>query len=229
MRQAMKRWKRHWKAWILVGLLGDSVLFVVSRQISAAGNVTIGSQESLSSLDGSPLDADGSANGIFTVGGNLTLLPGGAITCEASPASPPSEPCPIRIAVGGNLEMRPGSAILAENGVMDGSPIELGVAGNFSMRGPSSPSPGALISSSNAAGGSGGNISIFVTGAVAIDPGSRIAADAALEAGEISITGRSTDVRGIISSHATTEGGRPGAIAITTSETATGGLRRGSS
>ena len=225
----MRRWKRHWKAWILVGLLADSVLFVASRRIFAAGNVTIASHESLSSLDGSPLDADGSANGIFTVGGNLTLLPGGVITCETSPSSPRSEPCPIRIAVGGNLEMRPGSAILAENGVMDGSPIELAVAGNFSMRGPRGLSPGARISSSNAAGGSGGNISIFVTGAVATEPGSRIAADAALEAGEISITGRSADVRGSISSRASTEGGRPGAIAVAASETAAGGSRRGSS
>ncbi len=225
----MKRWKKHWKAWILVSLLADSVLFVVSRQIFAAGNVTIGSRESLSSLDGSPLDADGSANGIFTVGGNLTLLPGGAITCETSPASPRSEPCPIRIAVGGNLEMRPGSAILAENGVMDGSPIELAVAGNFSMRGPRGLSPGALISSSNADGGSGGNISIFVTGAVETEAGSRIAADAALEAGEISITGRSTDVRGAVSSRAAAEGGRPGAIAIATPEGAAGGPRHGSS
>jgi hypothetical protein len=225
----MRRWKRHWKTWILVSLLADSVLFVASRRIFAAGNVTITSHESLSSLDGSALDADGSANGIFTVGGNLTLLPGGAITCETSPASPRSEPCPIRIAVGGNLEMRPGSAILAENGVMDGSPIELAVAGNFSMRGPHGLSPGARISSSNVAGGSAGNISIFVTGAVATEPDSRIAADAALEAGEISITGRSTDVRGGISSRASTEGGRPGAIAIAASETAASGSRRGPS
>ena len=224
-----RRWKRHWKAWILVGLLADSVLFVASRRIFAAGNVAIGSRETLSSLDGSPLDADGSANGIFTVGGNLTLLPGGAITCETSPSSPRSEPCPIRIAVGGNLEMRAGSAILAENGVMDGSPIELAVAGNFSMRGSRGPSPGALISSSNTAGGSGGNISIFVTGGVATEPGSRIASDGALEAGEISITGKSADVRGAVSSRASTEGGRPGAIAIAASETAAGSPRRGSS
>jgi hypothetical protein len=122
-----------------------------------------------------------------------------------------------------------GSAILAENGVMDGSPIELAVAGNFSMQGSRGLSSGALISSSNRAGGSGGNISIFVTGAVATEPGSKIASDAALEAGEISITGRSTDMRGAVSSRASTEGGRPGAIAIAASETSAASPRHGSS
>ena len=75
----MTRFKKRWR-WILAAALADCVLFVASQRIFAAGNVTIGSRENLASLDGSSLDADGSRNGIFTVGGNLTLARGGAIT-----------------------------------------------------------------------------------------------------------------------------------------------------
>jgi hypothetical protein len=215
----MSRFKKHWR-WILAATLADCVLFVASQRIFAAGNVTIGSREELVSLDGSPLDADGSRNGIFTVGGNLTLERGGAITCASFRSSAFVEPCPIRIAVGGNLEMKPGSAILAEDGVLEGSPIEVAVAGDFRMRGPRGAVSGALISASNSREGSGGNISILVTGRILTEPGSRIVSDAGAEAGDITITGKSTEMRGAVSSRGAAM--REGAISIvsTSDETA---------
>jgi len=219
----MARFKKHWR-WILAATLAECVLFVASQRIVAASNVVIGSRENLASLDGSALDADGSRNGIFTVGGNLTLAPGGAITCDSSGSSAPAEPCPIRIAIGGNLEMKSGSAILAEDGVMDGSPIEVAVAGDFRMRGPQGDASGALISASNRNNGSGGNISVFVTGRIRTEEGSRITADAGAEAGDITITGQSTEIRGVVSSRATAAAGRKGAISIvsTSDEAASG-------
>lgn len=205
--------KKHWRTWVLAGIVSDCILLVVSPRILASANVTISAPESISSLDGSALDADGSANGIFTVAGNLTLARGGAITCNSSVSRAPSEPCPIRIAVGGNLEMLAGSAILAENGVMDGSPVEIAVAGNFRMRGPRGVAQGSLISASNPTG-SGGNISVFVTGGITTEPGSKIASDAAAEPGEITITGASTDVRGAVSSLGATTAGQAAPVAI---------------
>ncbi len=196
---------------------------MVSQRIFAASNVTIGTREDLASLDGSALDVDGSRNGIFTVGGNLTLARGGVITCGSSGSSAPAEPCPIRIAVGGNLEMKPGSAILAEDGVMDGSPIEVAVAGDFRLHGPDGAVSGALISASNRKNGSGGNISVFATGRVRTEPGSRITADANAEAGDITITGKSTDIRGETSSRAMAAAGREGTISVvSTSDEAPG-------
>ena len=119
--------------------------------------------------------------------------------------------------------MQPGSSILAEDGVLDGSPIEVAVAGDFRMRGPRGAFSGALISASNRKGGSGGNISIFVTGGILAEPGSRIASDAGAEAGDITITGRTTDMRGAVSSRAAAAR-REGAISIvsTSDETARG-------
>jgi hypothetical protein len=221
----MARFKKRWR-WILAATLAECVLFVVGQRIFAASNVTISTRENLSSLDGSALDADGSRNGIFTVGGNLTLARGGAITCDSSGSSAPAEPCPIRIAVGGNLEMKPGSAILAEDGVMDGSPIEVAVAGDFRMRGSQGAASGALISASNQKNGSGGNISVFVTGRVWTEEGSRIAADAGAEAGDITITGQSTEIRGVVSSRATAAAGRKGAISIVSTSDETAGKTR---
>jgi hypothetical protein len=219
----MARLKKRWR-WILVATLAECVLFVVSQRIVAATNVTIGSRENLASLDGSALDSDGARNGIFTVGGNLTLARGGAITCDSPGSSASAEPCAIRIAIGGNLEMKAGSAILAEDGVMDGSPIEIAVAGDFRMRGAGSAASGALLSASNRKGGSGGNISVFVAGRIWTEKGSTIAADGAAEAGDITITGGISDVRGAVSSRATTPSGRAGAISIvsTSEETAAG-------
>jgi hypothetical protein len=221
----MARFKKHWR-WILTATLAECVLFVASQRIFAASNVTISTRENLASLDGSAQDADGSRNGIFTVGGNLTLARGGAITCDSSGSSASAEPCPIRIAVGGNLEMKSGSAILAENGVMDGSPIEVAVAGDFRMRGPQGAASGALISASNRNNGSGGNISVFVTGRVWTEEGSRITADAGAEAGDITITGQSTEIRGVVSSRATAAAGRKGAISIVSTSDETAGKTR---
>ncbi len=221
----MAHLKKHWQ-WILAATLAECVLFVVSQRIFAASNLTISTRENLASLDGSAQDADGSRNGIFTVGGNLTLARGGAITCDSSGSSAPAEPCPIRIAVGGNLEMKSGSAILAENGVMDGSPIEVAVAGDFRMRGPQGAASGALISASNRNNGSGGNVSVFVTGRVRTEKGSRITADAGAEAGDIMITGQSTEVLGVVSSRTTAAGGRKGAISILSASDETAGKTR---
>jgi hypothetical protein len=217
----MKRLKKHWR-WILAAALAECVLFVVSQRIFAASNIIISTRENLASLDGSALDADGSSNGIFTVGGNLTLARGGAITCDSSGSSASAEPCPIRIAVGGNLDMKSGSAILAEDGVMDGSPIEVAVAGDFRMRGPQGAASGALISARNWNNGSGGSISVFVTGRIWTEEGSRITADAGAEAGDITITAMSAEIRGAVSSRTTAAAGRKGAISIvsTSDETA---------
>ena len=134
--------KKHWRRWVLVGILMDCVVLLFSNRIFGASNVTISTAESLEQLDGSSLDADGRVNGIFTVGGNLTLAPGGRITCGSSSAS--GGPCAVRLAVGGNLEMQSASAILSGQAAGTGGPIEIAVGGNFTMRGPSGGAPGAI-------------------------------------------------------------------------------------
>src|SRR5262245_34314248 len=154
----MKRIRKHWRRWVLVGIALDCVALLFSHRLFGAANITIAREESLEKLDGSPLDADGSANGIFTVGGNLALAPGGKITCGR--LSSEGGPCAVRIATGGNLEMLAGSAIVSDAGRGAG-PIEIAVGGNFTMRGPAPSAAGARIAAADAAT-SGGAIDIYV-------------------------------------------------------------------
>ena len=202
----MTRLRKHWRRWVLFGIAIDCVVLTFSHRLFAASSVTITKAVSIESLDGSPMDADHQANGIFTVAGNLTLTPGGRITCaKVSPASS----CSVRIAVGGNLEMLHDSAISSGRSQEDGGPIEIAVGGNFRMHGPGDGAPGARIASCDSAA-NGGAIDIYVVGKAVTEPGSSIASDARLDGGQIAITAAATDIRGAVSATAS----RPGAIAL---------------
>ena len=202
----MTKLKKHWRRWVLVGIAIDCVVLLFSHRLFAASSVTVTKPVTIESLDGSPLDADHQANGIFTVGGNLTLTPGGRIHC-GKPSS--TAPCAVRIAVGGNLEMLRDSAISSGREGRDGGPIEIAVGGNFTMRGPGQAAPGARIAASDSAP-NGGSVDIYVIGKAMTEPGSSIASDATLDGGQIAITAAATDVRGAVSARAS----RPGAIAL---------------
>ena len=208
----MARFRKHWRRWILVGIAIDCVVLLFSPRIFGASSVTIGKTTLIEKLDGSSLDADGSANGIFTVGGNLTLAPGGKITCGRSSSA--DGPCAVRIAVGGNLEMLSDSAIVSGKDGAAGGAIEIAVGGNFAMRGPRGPARGAVISASDAAGARGGSIDVYAVGQATTEPGSAIASDAAGEGGQVAITAAATDIRGAVSARASNAGGRPGAVAL---------------
>jgi hypothetical protein len=202
----MRRLKKHWRRWVLVGIAMDCVALLFSHRLFGASNATIATVRSIESLDGSSLDADGSANGIFTVAGNLTLAPGGRITCGR--ATSEVGPCAVRIATGGNLEMLAGSAIGSGNGNGAG-PIEIAVGGNFTMRGGNGRAAGARITAGDAAS-SGGAVDIYVIGKATTEAGSSISSDAVAEGGQIAITAAATDIRGSVSARAE----RPGAIAL---------------
>ncbi|HKA36047.1 MAG TPA: hypothetical protein VKH43_04460 [Thermoanaerobaculia bacterium] len=201
----MARLKKHWRRWVLVGIALDCVALLFSHRLFAGGNVTITKAESIESLDGSPLDADRQANGIFTVGGNLTLTPGGKITCSRAS----NEPCSVRIAVGGNLVMLRDSEILSGGSEQAGGPIEIAVGGDFTLRGPKGGASGARIAASDR-GAAGGAIDIYVIGKATTERGSSIASDAVEEGGWIAITAAATEIRGAVSAKAS----RPGRIAV---------------
>ena len=75
-----------------------------------ADDVTINGNVTFSSLDGSSLDHDGAANGVFTVDdGDLTVL--GTITCLDEGGGGNSA-CPMSFSVSGNFTMAPGSAMV---------------------------------------------------------------------------------------------------------------------
>lgn len=201
----MTKFKKHWRRWVLVGIAIDCIVLLFSHRLFAAGSVTITKAESIERLDGSPLDADRQANGIFTVGGNLTLTPGGKITCSRTS----SGPCSVRIAVGGNLDMLRDSAILSGRDERAGGPIEIAVGGDFTMRGARGGSSGARIAASDR-GTDGGAIEIYVIGRATTERGSSIVSDALDEGGQIAITAAATDIRGAVSANAS----RPGQIAV---------------
>jgi hypothetical protein len=204
----MARLTRHWRAWVVIGLLTDGVLLVASPHLFRSSNVTIAATESFEALDGSPRDADGAANGIFTVAGNLTLAPGGRITCGER------GPCAIRLAVGGNLEMMPASAIVSDFRSGAGGPIEIAVGGSFRMRGSRDPVSRAILRTGASDAASGGPIEVYAVGRVVTEPGSAIASEAAKDGGEIAITAAETDIRGALTARATTPAGHPGAITL---------------
>ena len=85
----------------------------------------------------------------LTVPGDLLITSTGSINCSDS-GVPPNGASPITISVGGDMEMQAGSSIRAENtnDGGNGGNITLTVGGNFTMRGTSGGSPGAVISSS---------------------------------------------------------------------------------
>ena len=216
----MATFRKHWRRWILVGIAMDCVVLLFHQRIFGASNVTIAKPVSIEKLDGSSLDADGSANGIFTVGGNLTLAPGAKLTCGQAAAD---GPCAVRVAVGGNFEMLQDSAIVSGREESAGGPIEIAVGGNFAMRGPRGGKPGARISASDAGGARGGSIDVYAVGAATTEPGSAIASDAKGDGGQIAVTAAATDIRGAVS--ATSSLGHPGAIALATTSDSPGGPR----
>jgi len=216
--------KKHWRTWVLIGILTDCSVLFAARRIFAAPDVTLSGAVSLADLDGSPRDSDGAVNGIFTVGGNLTLARGARITCGAQ--SPSGGPCSVRLAVGGNLEMRPASRIFSGRDAGAGGGIEIAVGGDFTMRGSRGLAPGALIRAADGDAASGGAIEIFAVGKVVTEPGSAIVSDAAADGGEISITAAATEIHGGLSARATAAGGRPGPIALASTRDAVPGQER---
>ena len=87
---------------------------------------------------------------VLTVPGDLLITGTGSIDC-GDPALPLGAGAqPITISVGGDMEMRAGSSIRAENSADggNGGNITLTVGGNFTMRGTSGGTAGAVISSS---------------------------------------------------------------------------------
>jgi hypothetical protein len=200
----------------------DCVVLLFHQRIFGASSVTITRSESIEKLDGSPLDADGSANGIFTVGGNLTLAPGAKIACGQAAAG---GPCGVRMAVGGNFEMLHDSSIISGSEKAAGGPIEIAVGGNFTMRGPRAGKPGARITASDAGGARGGSIDVYAIGAAMTEPGSAIASDAKGDGGQIAITAAATDIRGAVSARSTSSSGHPGAIALAATSDSAGSPR----
>src|SRR2546426_915348 len=104
-----------WAIGLGVAGLATVLLLFSGRPTPATSNVTISAPTTFGSLDGSLLDADGSANGVFTVDGDLTITGTGSITCN-DPSSPTgNSACPMTIHVTGNMEIQGGGSVLAEN------------------------------------------------------------------------------------------------------------------
>ena len=159
-------------------------LFVVFAAPAAfAHDVTISGTTSFAALDGSSLDHDGVANGIFTVSdGNLVV--NGVVNCNDDGASPNA--CSMAFAVSGNMTINSGGALYAENrtGGGTGGNITLNVGGNLALNGT------AIVSSASksSSGAMGGAISATVGGSVALASGTTIDAGAAnARGGDVSI------------------------------------------
>jgi VCBS repeat-containing protein len=168
-----------------------------------ADDVTISGSVSFSSLDGSALDHDGTANGTFTVDdGNLTVL--GTINClDDGPGN--NSACAMAFAVSGDFTMAPGSAIFAENrtGGGSGADITFSVGGNVSLQS-SGPlfTNGAVISSGNDGNGAAGDITFTVGGATTFAAGTAVsAASSGGQGGDILVNGDgSINAGGLIAS-----------------------------
>ena len=171
---------RH-RLWAFALLLILCTVPLVADDVTVSGNVTF------ASLDGSSLDHDGAANGVFTVDdGDLTVL--GTINCNDDSAT---SACAMQFAVSGDLVVENGAAIYAENrsGGGNGGDLTFSVGGNFSVRG------NGIISSSRVANGDSatsraGYITVNAGGAVTLETGSRItaASQSAIQT-QIAITG----------------------------------------
>jgi VCBS repeat-containing protein len=172
-----------------------SLLFVTLALAfpALADNVTVSGSVLFSSLDGSALDHDHVANGVFTVDdGNLTVL--GTINCNDNSSGAGSSACPMQFAVSGNVTLAAGSGIYAENRASDGNGanISFTVGGNVLIQGPSGALPGAIVSTSKLNSGNNshaGNLTINAGGTITQEGGSVLAAAASdSNAGAISIT-----------------------------------------
>jgi hypothetical protein len=179
--------------------------FWTSASPAIASPLTLSGTILFSSLDGSAQDADGLANGVFTVNGDLVL--DGTIKCnDDSPFPVGASACPMRIAVSGNMVMNAGSGLFAENRRSggDGGNITLTVGGDLTLHGATASLPGAIVSSSRTAGSSGhaGDVSMDVSGRVLTESGSVIAASTVSgNAGTIQIiAGGIVEVGGLIAS-----------------------------
>jgi VCBS repeat-containing protein len=189
---------RH-RLWLLV------LLTVLTLAVPAfADNVTVSGTVNFSSLDGSSLDHDGAANGVFTVDdGDLTIL--GTVNCNDDGASSNSA-CNMSFAVSGNLLLQSGSAVYAENrnGGGTGGNITFTVGGNVVVAGPSGAQAGAIVSSgnTNSSNVNAGAIAFNVDGTALFNAGSVISAAAkGGKAGAITVdAGGQIDVRGLIAS-----------------------------
>src|SRR4051794_6660728 len=116
-----------------------------------AHDVTISGTTSFAALDGSSLDHDGVANGVFTVSdGNLIV--NGVVNCNDDGGG--DSACSMAFAVSGNMTINSGGALYAENrtGGGSGGSITLTVGGNLALNGNAIVST-ASKSSTGAAGG----------------------------------------------------------------------------
>jgi Bacterial Ig domain len=134
-----------------------------------AHDVTISGTTSFAALDGSSLDHDGVANGVFTVSdGNLIV--NGVVNCNDDGGS--DSACSMAFAVSGNMTINSGGALFAENrtGGGSGGAITLTVGGNLALNGT------AIVStaSKSSSGGNGGAITANVGGGVILASGTTI-------------------------------------------------------
>jgi hypothetical protein len=134
-----------------------------------ASDVTISGTQTFASLDGSALDQDGVANGVFTVNsGNLII--NGVVNCNDD--GPGDSACNMAFNVSGNLTINSGGALFAENrtGGGNGGTITLTVGGNLVLNGT------AIVStdSKSSTGANGGAITATVSHAVTLGAGTTI-------------------------------------------------------
>lgn len=171
---------------------------------AAADDVVLGGPTGFAELDGSAIDADGAADGVFTVDGDLVV----ASTVECSdepPLAGHAGGCPISIAVAGDLLLEAGGALLAENrrGGGDGGGVHLVVGGAVHLAGPAGALPGASISTAAATGGSssdGGDVAIEAGGPLTLAAGSTIDTSSANgQAGAIRLAGSTLAIDGLVS------------------------------
>lgn len=181
----------------LIACLSFILIFESSLLPALASSKTISSPATFASLDGSVLDDDGSANGTFTVNGDLTLNGTGSITCNDTGA-PNNSACPIKISVSGNLLMDPGTSILAENQVSggNGGNIDITVGRNILLKSPSGSTQGAKISgarTTTGGSGNGGNVNISAQGTIDFEPGTIVSSanEGGGKAGDITISSNS--------------------------------------
>jgi large repetitive protein len=180
---------RH-RLWALAFVFILSALPLVADDVTVSGNVTF------ASLDGSSLDHDGAANGIFTVDdGDLTVL--GTISCNDDSGT---SACAMQFAVSGDIVIENGAAIYAENrkGGGNGGDVTFTAGGAFSVRG------NGIVSTSRTSNGDpnssrAGYITVNAGGAVTLQPGSRVtaASQSAIQT-QIAITGNGITVGGSI-------------------------------
>ena len=172
-------------SWLVVLLLALSVP-------AYADNVTVSGNVNFSSLDGSALDHDGSANGTFTVNdGDLTVT--GNINCNDSGPGNASA-CAMAFDVSGNVTLASGSALFAENrtGGGNGGNISIIAGGTLTLGGTSGSTAGAIISSDTSSTGNGGNITLHAVGNASFGAGSVVSSGSlGGNAGAISVTGES--------------------------------------